>query len=611
MNIQNPIEEIKSRLDIVQVIGSYIKLQKAGINYKAVCPFHSEKKPSLFVSPTRQIWKCFGCGLGGDIFAFVKEIERVEFGDALRILARKAGIELKKPTSEMAKWQTEKTRLYEICELANKFFEKQLQEGNAGKKAKQYLLDRGLKEETIEKWRIGYAPDTWQGLSDFLAEAGYKKEEIEKAGLEIKNEKGNFYDRFRGRIIFPVFDLNSQIAGFGGRIFQEQKGTDQAKYINTPQTLLYDKGNILYGLDKAKVEIRKKDCCILVEGYMDAILCSQAGFENVAAVSGTALTQNQLKTLKRYSENLYTAFDMDIAGGSATQRGIDLAQAQGFKIKVIVMPQGKDPADIILEGSDKWQDLVDRAKSITEFYFQSAFSSAEGDLQNVENKVKITKILLPVIKKIFNKIEQSHWLGELSNRLKIKEEDLRTELERAKFEKETHLPSSEKESEIDAEENRKPKDRKDMLEERLAFLLLKHPHDLDLIREDYFCYFSDEFKKILEYLKQNPGLKIDFKEKKGFPSSKNFSPEFIESLNYLCLAAEVDYNPLKEDAEEDGLPEPEEEIEICLEEIKGFEIRKELNKTSDEIKEAEKENDPEKISSLVQKFNKLSKKLIN
>lgn len=395
--ISSPIDEIKSRLDIVEVISSYIKLQKAGANYRALCPFHSEKKSSFFVSPARQIWHCFGCNSGGDIFRFIMQIEGVEFGDALRMLAQRAGVELKPLKPELI---TERQRLYEICELAAQFFEKQL-ESKTGQEVKKYLLNRGISAETIKKWRLGYSPDLWQGLSDFLTSKNYKKEEIEKAGLAIKNEKGKFYDRFRGRVMFPVFDLNSQVIGFGGRIFEEEKKAEkeieEAKYINTPSTLLYDKSRVLYGLDKAKLAIRKNDFCILVEGYTDVILSNQSGYENVVATSGTALTPYQLKILKRYSENLYTSFDMDVAGDSATKRGIDLAQIQGFNIKVIVLPEGLDPADVISRNSQEFGELIKKSLSILEFYFQNTFS--RFDKKTPEGKKNISKILLPVIKK--------------------------------------------------------------------------------------------------------------------------------------------------------------------------------------------------------------------
>ncbi|MFA7714680.1 MAG: DNA primase, partial [Candidatus Paceibacterota bacterium] len=271
--MDSPIEEIKNRLNIVDVIGGYLKLQKAGANWRACCPFHNEKGPSFFVSPSRQIWHCFGCSKGGDVFSFVKEIEGVEFGDALRILAHKAGVELKPQSPEWQNLKTERQRVYDVCDLASRFFEAQLEKSKTGQEAKKYLLSRGLNEESIAKWRLGFAPDTWQGLSDFLVGRDYDREEVAKAGLAVKNQEGNFYDRFRGRIIFPVFDTNSQVVGFGGRVFETPKNdAEGAKYINISNTLIYDKSRILYGLDRAKVDIRKKDFCILVEGYMDCIL---------------------------------------------------------------------------------------------------------------------------------------------------------------------------------------------------------------------------------------------------------------------------------------------------------------------------------------------------
>ena len=397
------IEEIKNKLDVVEVVGSYIKLQKCGQNFRAVCPFHSEKKPSFFVSPARQIWHCFGCSKGGDIFAFIKEIERVEFGDALRILAQRAGVELKRQDPKL---RTERQRLYEICEFTCQFFETQLQKSKIGQDVKKYLLTRGINEESVKKWRLGYAPDIWRSSSDFLVSKGYKREEIVKAGLAIMKE-GNLksYDRFRGRIIFPIFDLNSQVVGFGGRVFGEKGEREVAKYMNIPNTLLYDKSRILYGLNAAKMKIREKNQCILVEGYTDVILAHQVGFGNTVATSGTALTPFQLRILKRYSQNLLTAFDMDVAGNMATKKGIDLAQKQGFDIKVITMPEGSDPADIISKKSADFEKLITSAKSILSFYFETAFS--KFDKETPEGKREISKIILPVIRRIPNKIEQS------------------------------------------------------------------------------------------------------------------------------------------------------------------------------------------------------------
>jgi len=586
---ESPIDEIKNRLDVVEVISSYIKLHKTGANFRALCPFHSEKKPSFFVSPARQIWHCFGCQKGGDVFGFVKEIEGIEFGDALRILAQRAGVELKRYTPEYAKLKTERQRLYEICELATRFFEKQLEESKIGKEAKKYLLARGITEESIKKWRIGYAPDVWQGLSDFLTSRGNQQEEIKKAGLGLSSEQGSFYDRFRGRIIFPIFDLNSQVVGFGGRVFKEKDKEEIAKYVNTPNTILYDKSRILYGLDKAKVEIRKKDSCILVEGYTDVIMTHQAGTQNVVATSGTALTPYQLKILRRYSNNLILGFDMDVAGDTATKRGIDLAQIQGFDIKIIRLPEGKDAADIISLNPKGWGKAIENAKLILDFYFESAFLGR--DTKTPGGKKEISKILLPVIKRILNKIEQSYWIQKLAKDLEAKEEDIREELKKVKLEE--NLYGLEPEEII----NLPPKSRKELLEERLITLILKKPESLNLVdelrsssrvatarvtEESKLSYFSAQTRDILIKLKE-----------KQTPDSEFF--------NCLSLKAEIE-----EIEEKDILPE----IQLCLKELSSLEIKEKLDQISQEIKKAEEVKDLGKIEKLSQEFNKLAKEIV-
>jgi len=589
------IEDIKNRLDIVEVISSYIKLQKAGANYKALCPFHSEKTPSFFVSPARQIWHCFGgCSTGGDVFKFVMQIEGIEFGDALRMLAKRAGVELKPIRPEL---RTERQRLYEICELAAKFFERQLEGSSTGKEAKKYLLSRGISEESVKKWRLGYSPESWQGLSDFLVSRGYKNEEIIKAGLAIKREENigeisansPTYDRFRGRIIFPLFDLNSQVVGFSGRVFEKvqsplsrkqkfsrnlkfkvQNEKEAAKYVNTPNTILYDKSRLLYGLDKAKLEIRKKDFCILVEGNIDLIMAHQAGSGNTVATCGTALTSEQLKILKRYTSNLLAAFDMDIAGETATKRGIDLAQLEGFNIKVVKLAQGKDPAEIIYENKKEWEEALKKAESIYEFYFETAFHDANP--KTAEGKKKISKSLLPALKRIPNKIEQTHWIQELSKRLKVREEDIREELKKVRVG--ANNPAA------DPEKERTPppkKSRKELLEERLLTLVLKSPQNLSLVTENTLNILSDSIKEILVKLKNN---------------QISDSPTF----NEFSLKAEIE-----EIGKENILPE----IKSCIREIQSLEMRNKLDKISLEIKKAEENSDFKKIEELTQKFSRL------
>jgi DNA primase len=593
--LSSPIDEIKNRLNILEVIGSYIKLRKTGANYRALCPFHSEKNPSFFVSPARQIWHCFGCSKGGDIFGFIKEIEGVEFGDALRILAQKAGVELKPIKPEL---RTERQRLSEICELSLKFFEKQLEGSSLGKEARKYLLGRGINEESIKKWRIGWAPDVWQGLTNFLNSKGYDIEEIEKAGLSLKNEQGSYYDRFRGRIVFPIFDLTSQVVGFGGRVFQ--KSEEVAKYINTPNTLLYNKSKILYGLDKAKVEIRKRDICILVEGYTDVILAHQAGFENTVSTSGTALTPYQLVILKRYSDNLLLSFDMDIAGDTATKRGIDLAQLRGFNLKIITLPKNEDPADVISKDKKEFEKLINSALSILDFYFQNTFFQL--DKKTPEGKKAISKILLPVIKRIPNKIEQSFWIGKLAKNLEVKEENVEEELKKIKLEEETLGLEPEEVVALPQ------KSRKELLEERLIALILKKPENLNLIDEEKLSSFSSKGKEIL----------LNLKEDIKFPLEK-LSQQSQEYFNYLSLKSEIEevaetssHLPPQAATRPSAIDEETvlDETKFCLKEIQLLEIKTKLNEISKEIKKAEDEKDSEKIKKLTQEFNHYAKEII-
>ncbi len=584
--MDSQIEEIKSKLNVLDVVGGYVKLTKTGVNYRGICPFHSEKGPSFFVSPSRQMWKCFGCGKGGDIFEFIKEIEGIEFGDALRLLANKAGIELKK---ENPKVVSERKRLYEICDLSCSFFEKQLGNSAYGKEAKDYLLKRGINEDSIKKWRLGYSPDTWQGLSDFLVGRGYAREEIVKAGLAVQpasrqggSEKGNNpYDRFRGRIIFPIFDLNSQVIGFGARVFKDADKKETAKYINTPQTLLYDKSNILYGLNFAKVAVRKKNQCVLTEGYTDAIMCHQAGFDNTVAVSGTALTPRHLNILKRYSDNLLLSFDMDVAGDTATKKGINLAESQGFNIKIADTYAGaKDPAEIILENPGNWEQSVKNARAIMEFYFDSTF--AKFDKKDPKGKKEIGKIILPAIKRLQNKIEQSHWVQKLSEKLGVSQEAVLAELKSIK--EESGYSNVLLNTRIAEIKDVLPAGRKKLLEDKIVSLVLRDPGNLNLIEESHHCFFCDKTKNLIENMKKNS----------NDPTAVLASIS-KEELDGLSLMAEVDY-------QDDG----PDEIQLCLSQLKDIELR---NKLVDLSKSVKLESDEQKREELIKEFSQKAKEL--
>ncbi len=590
----NPIDEIKNRLNIVEVIGSYIKLQKTGQNFRAPCPFHPEKTPSFFVSPSRQIWHCFGCSKGGNIFQFIMDIEGVEFGDALRLLAQKAGVELKRQDPKI---KSEREHLYEICELTTKFFEKQLKESNVGKEAKKYLLDRKIGEDSLKKWRLGYAPDVWQGLSDFLNSKGYQKQEIEKAGLGLSSEQGSFYDRFRGRIIFPIFDLNSKVVGFTGRVFKNKDKSETAKYVNTPQTLLYDKGRVLYGLDKAKIEIRRKNACILVEGNTDLIMAHQSGFENTVAISGTALTSFQLNILKRYSDNLLIAFDMDVAGQAAAKRGIDMAQSQGFDIKMVIISDGKDPAEVISKNPEKWKKALEDAKTILDFYFETAFSGK--DSKNPSVKKEIAKILLPVIKRIPNKIEQAHWVQELAKKLGVKEADIEEEINKISVITSV-LEEPEEKSLVGV-----VKSRREMIEERIITLILKSPQQINCLDKKLASSFSGLAQTVLINLQKAERSEGGNEFKKNFAFSLSFVPP-KESLEIETLIGRLSLEAEMEEIEEkDILPE----IQFCLREIQLLDIKNKLDKISKDIKKAEGEKDSKKIEKLTKEFNELTKEI--
>lgn len=423
-------DEIKSKLDIVEVIREYIPLKAAGLNFRATCPFHREKTPSFMVSPEKQIWHCFGCGKGGDIFSFVMEIEGLTFIEVLRLLAKKAGVVLKRADPVLA---SKRNVLLDIVELSAKFYHKVLLDGPIAAAAREYLKQRGLTDETIEAWQIGYSPDSWDSLNNFLKGKGFGENEIFLAGLSVKKDlsagsgRAGFYDRFRGRIMFPINDINGNAVGFSARVSPEKEATEKmGKYINSPATMIYEKSKILFGLDKAKMSIKTEDAAILVEGQMDAITAQQNGFTNVIASSGTALTAEQVNLIKRYTNNLFLSFDTDEAGDLAARRGIDTAMRAEMQIKVIEVKNGKDPDECIRNNPDGWRQAVAVAKPVMQYYFDKVFSKFNKN--DYEGQRQSVNILLPVISKFGSKIEQDYWLKKLSQEIDARENLLREKL---------------------------------------------------------------------------------------------------------------------------------------------------------------------------------------
>ncbi len=412
----SPIEEIKSRLSITEVLQDYVQLKKAGTNYKAVCPFHSEKSASFMVSPSKQIWHCFGCGLGGDIFEFIKQAENVEFAEALKILADRAGVELKKPTAEQVQGDKRKDLLYEINKSAAQYYAKVLWESNAGAEALGYLKKRGLSEPTIKNWQLGFAPDDFHYLENFLSKS-FDKKDIEQAGLIIKSDRGGYFDRFHDRVMFPIINLHGQVVGFTGRLLHDKP--DTGKYVNSPETPIYNKSQVIYGLFQGKNQIRKENRAILVEGNMDVIACHQIGFTQTVATSGTALTQQQLIVLKRFTENLIFAFDSDAAGSAATKRALEMALNEGFNVRIANMGGAKDPDELIKKGIGLWEKAVDGAGSFIDYFFDLTIQRL--DPQNVEGKREIAKELAPLIYRMSDPVTKAHYVRKLANAINVAE----------------------------------------------------------------------------------------------------------------------------------------------------------------------------------------------
>lgn len=580
------VEQIKSRLDIVDVVQSYIKIQRAGINFRALCPFHSEKSPSFFVSPSRETWHCFGCNRGGDIFSFVMEIEGVDFPEALRILANRAGVELKRDNPEFS---SERSKSSRILAEAKNFYEREL---DKNKKVLLYLKNRGLKDETIKSFGIGFAPGPptggWRNLHDFLKGKGYFDSDMEKTGLVIKQEmQSNYYDRFRNRIMFPLASSSGQIVGFSGRIFSTEGGSvsgggeSGGKYINTPQTILYDKSKILYGFDKAKTEIRKKNYCILVEGQMDVIMSHQAGFINTVAVSGTSLTLDHLKIIKRLTDKIIMAFDKDEAGFEAVGRGIDMALKDGFDVKVAVVPLGpdstvgvnKDPADVIKKNPELWKEAVEKSRHIIDFLLE-VLSEKNEDRRIFKKEVE--KKVLPYVAAIGSEIERAHWVKKIANKLLIKEEPIWEELKKKE--------SLKDDMENKPEQKILARTRKSLLEDRLIGFILwqKNREDSELEEEDIRIFIS----------KCQPFLSG---ERQNFLDNPN-----LEKCNDLIFEAELFYT---------GARSIKDDINNLILELEKESIKEHLEEIGLKISQLEMSGKEEEISAYLNKFQELSKRL--
>ncbi len=595
--LNSQVDEIKSRLTVEEVISGYLQLQRAGRNWKAKCPFHNEKTPSFMVSPEKQMWYCFGCNTGGDIFTFVMKIEGLEFPEALKLLAEKAGVQLSNHSFENS---GKKSKALEILNVARKFYEECLKI-KSGKKAYEYLINRGLTKNIIEKFQLGYAPDSWDLQSGFLKKKGFKESDIFAAGQTIKKDSGGYYDRFRNRIMFPINNISGQTIGFSSRVMP---GADesQAKYINTPETIAYNKSRVLYGLDKARSAIREKDLCVMVEGNMDVIASFQAGVENAAAASGTALTIEQIRIIKRYTKNIAFSFDADAAGMRAMDRGIEMALAEEINVSVVIIPEGKDPADCVKNNPQLWIDSASNPRPIMEFYFDSVFS--KYDRQEVEGKKKIAEELLNIISKISNKIEQNHYLKMLSEKLSIDEKAVFESLS----ELEKKQPNFRNQIGEDNQEKKEAVTREDQLQKRILGFIILFPHFFGDLFSGLSGFLSDE--KIGEiygmieslYAKENKLTAEDLAIlKKEISKERDFENQ-KDDLSYIW-----DASVLGVELDMDNIGSAQKEAETCVVNLKKIAFKKKLKELEIEMKKEESEASRQKM----EEFDKCVEELNN
>ncbi len=583
----NQAEDIKSKLDITEILGEYISLRPAGSNFRAVCPFHQEKTPSFMVSPEKQIWHCFGCGRGGDIFGFVMEMEGLTFGEALRVLAPKAGVVLKQEDIEVS---SKRSRLLDAMEIARDYYHRQMLGNEAIKK---YLKDRGLNEETVRNFKIGYSPESWDDVINLLRGKKFSDEEIFLAGLSIKKEgTGKSYNRFRDRVMFPINDAAGQTIGFSARI-NPNNSTPEAektgKYINSPQTQIYDKSRVLFALDKAKQAIKQNNLAIVVEGQMDAISSHQHGFINTVASSGTALTAEQVKLIKRYTNNVALAFDADSAGQMAADRGIKEAMEAELDIKVIVIPSGKDPDEVLRHNPAEWEAAVKDAQPMMEYYFAKVFSTV--DLSQAAEKRLAAKKILEMIVKFKSKIESDHWLKRLSQKIDIDEGVLRETIGTIKQPEPANVSRKMlADDRISLKESREEK-----LSLLLLSLILKYP---DLVEYVVNNMTGEQlagaanrlfYNQLIIYYNTNRALEYhDFRA-----HLESLDPALAKQLDALSLLADKDF------AEADINSVKSEIIKIIVQ-LKKIDLKNRMSEIEKKIAQAERSGDKALMAQLMQ-----------
>ncbi len=578
------VEQIKQKIDIVAFISEYVALKKTGANFKGLCPFHAEKTPSFIVSPERQIWHCFGgCNEGGDVFKFLMKIENLEFAEALKILARRAGVTLSGGFAQSRTAEL-KEKIYEVNHLASEFYQYILTKHPMGEKALDYLKDRKITDSSVKLFGIGYAPQSWDSLSKFLHKKGYAQELMQSAGLISKSGIGNTFDRFRGRLMFTLRDHRGNVVGFAGRLLDPN--AKEAKYVNTAETPAYVKGDLLYGLDLTKEEIKKEGFGVVVEGEIDCIQSYQAEVRNVVAIKGSALTEEQVALLKRYTENVYLSLDADFAGDAAAHRGIETADWAGLNIKVVTFTDAKDPDELIKKDPGLWHRAVKNAVSFYDYVIDIALE--KHDKNTAEGAKKIVSEVAKFIEPIENLVVKEHYVRKLAMKLGVNQENLEAQL--AKELKKMILP---RQTESIAPNTPQSavllKTRAVLLEEYLVSLLLQCPNPADYLlltsirlrAEDFASPALAKIYLLLASLVDNPKSDVSLP---GNRFDINILARFIPSeLTDLFNKLYLLENKINLDDQAEVL----EEIQKTVWEIKELSLREKLKMISGQIKKGE------------------------
>lgn len=595
-------EEVKSHLDIADIVGEYLPLKPAGSgSFKACCPFHQEKTPSFFVNRQRQNWHCFGCNKGGDVISFVMEIEGMEFRDALEHLAQKSGVALPAFDTQAAGL---KKRLHEINDLAARFFRAQLLQSSQAERARAYAASRGIDELTGDLFKIGYAPAAWDALVTALKGKGVTDDELVSAGLALRRQDGSgVIDRFRDRLMFTIQDIHGHVVGFTGRLMNPE--AKEAKYVNTPETAVYKKSLVLYGLDKAKGDIKSKNLCIVVEGNMDALSSHRVGITNVVASSGTALTTEQLKLIQRFTKNIAIAFDGDSAGVHATLRGLDLARAQDFDIRIITLPPeaGKDPDEAISKDPALWERAILESVGIMDWIFRASFKGK--DVLDPKQKTEIAASVLPEIKRIADPIIRDHWIKKLAEALQTSEQTLIDALNRTKslhpaaqtapaFRRDAGTDASKQGTErMNNEENR----RRD-LAERLCAIGIRHPNFFTTVPEELALSFPEPMADLYRHVRAV--YHSDKSQEAGQPADHLQSPDqnLQRFMDYLAIRMDRDHSNQTADALAS-------EFTTYLAAYRSLITDIQRKRLEEDMRAAELAGDRQKIQELTQRFKTL------